>query len=90
MDAKEFEKLLGQIHTEVEQIENIDEKGIELLRDLNQHISELLARSEDKTIQTPRSTIQQLEESIEHFEVSHPTLTLLLSNFLNSLSSSGI
>lgn len=90
MDARELEKLLEQIHQEVEQGGEIDAKGIELLRDLNQHITDLLARAEGATIQPPHSTIQQFEQSIGHFEVSHPTLTVVLSNFLNTLSSSGI
>lgn len=90
MDAQELQKMLDEIHTAVDEGGSIDEKGLDLLRDLNQHIAELIARSEGRSIHPHPSTIQQLEQGVTHFEVTHPTLTLLLSNFLNTLSSSGI
>ena len=89
MDSKNIENLLQQLHTEIERTEHMDEKGKELLRELSSDIQELLERSDAPG--TPKlSLTQRLEESVDHFEVTHPTLTTMLSELLNSLSNAGI
>ncbi len=90
MDEKQLKEKLEELHAEIEHAGPIDEKGMELLRDLSAHINELLERSGGKPIEAQTSTIQHLENNIAHFEVSHPTITLALSNLLNTLSGSGI
>jgi hypothetical protein len=47
MNDQEIRKLLEQLHGEIDNIDTIDEKGRELLRDLGNDIDELLARSQD-------------------------------------------
>jgi hypothetical protein len=34
--------------------------------------------------------IQRLENAIDHFEITHPHLTMLISKIMDSLSSAGI
>jgi hypothetical protein len=88
MSDKKLTRLLEQLHTELASARVVDEKGRELLRLLNDDIQDLLERSED--IESDDSLLERLQESIDHFEVTHPTLTSALSSLLTSLSNAGI
>ena len=85
MTEKKLTNLLEQLHNELSSTEAVDEKGRELLRALNADIETLLERSE-----MDDSLLERLQESIEHFEVTHPTLSTALSQMLNSLNNAGI
>jgi len=87
MDNKDLEKLLEALHQELQQPTNLDDKGRDLLRGLDVDIRALLTRSDAIP---EASTMQRLQESVDHFEVTHPTLTALLSDLLTSLSNAGI
>ena len=90
MDNKELDDLLHKLHDEIEKTRSIDDKGSKLLRDLEGDIRTLLERSQGGAIQVHPSIQQRLELAVNHFEVSHPDLTTLISNLLDSLSSAGI
>ena len=90
MNDPELRKLLEQLHTEIEQTNTVDDHGRELLRDLNADIRELLDRSEHAPLRPRSATVQRLEESISHLEITHPTLTGMLSKLLATLSNAGI
>jgi hypothetical protein len=90
MDNIELRNLLHQLHDEIENTRTVDEKGSELLRDLKGDIRALLDRSEENLIQLHPSFVQRLEGSLTHFEVTHPSLTMLISKLLDSLSNAGI
>jgi hypothetical protein len=90
MDDKELRKLLNQLHDEINRTQTVDEKGSGLLRDLDDDIRALLDRSEENPMQLHPSFVQRLEGTLLHFEVSHPSLTTLISRLLDSLSSAGI
>jgi chaperonin cofactor prefoldin len=91
MDDQELRKLLEQLHTEIEHTQTIDNNGRQLLHHLEADINELLERPESGPLpQAHPSTIQQLEDSINYFELSHPTLTSQLSKLLSILSNAGI
>lgn len=90
MDEQKFRDLLEQLHGELEKTQSVDEKGRELLRDLDTHIRELLERSEVKPIQAQPNMAKQVEETIKHFEITHPTLTMALSELLTALNNAGI
>jgi hypothetical protein len=89
MEAKELQKLLEQLHAEIENTESIDDKGRELLRELGSDIRDLLARSEEGQLQQ-HSLLGRLEESISYLEVTHPTLTNTIARVMESLSNAGI
>jgi hypothetical protein len=90
MDDQELRNLLEQLHTQIEHTENVDAKGLQLLKDLNNDINELLARSENE-ITNPHPTItHSLEDSIDHLEVAYPELTQTLIKLLAILSNAGI
>ena len=90
MDDKELRKNLQQLHAEIKNTQAVDEKGSELLRDLEGDISALLERSEETPVQVHPSIIRRLEGALDHFEVTHPDLTMLISKLLDSLSTAGI
>jgi len=89
MTDKNLTTLLEQLHTELDSTEAVDEKGRELLRDLNADIQELLKRSEGEG-SDDNSLLERWQTTIDHFEVTHPTLTATLSQMLNALSNAGI
>lgn len=87
MSDENLRKLLEQLHQELEHTESVDEKGNELLRHLNADIRDLLERSE---VKTDDSMLERLQDTIDHFEVTHPTLTTMLSEMMTILSNAGI
>ena len=91
MNDDELRTLLEELHRKIETTGEVDEEGRELLNHLNSDIQNLLNRtSREKPLRgTPRE-ISRLEESVQHFEVTHPSLTAALSQLLNILNNAGI
>jgi len=87
MPDRKLRHHLEKLHDEIQRTDTVDETGQKLLRDIDGHIRELLARSEMES--RPDLTLG-LEDAIRHFEVTHPTLTLALSDLLSALSNAGI
>jgi hypothetical protein len=90
MDDKELDKLLHQLHDEIEKTHSIDGEGSELLLDLEGDIRKLLERSKVNPLLLHPSVVQRLERALSQFEVTHPDLTTLISNLLDSFSSAGL
>jgi hypothetical protein len=90
MDNKELRKLLDQLHDEISKTRAVDEKGSAMLVDLDKDIRALIERSEENLGQIHPSFVKNLEGSLEHFEVTHPALTTLISRLLDFLSNTGI
>jgi hypothetical protein len=90
MDDPELRKLLEQLHSEIEQTKTVDDKGKDLLRHLQRDIGVLLQRSESAETEAEGSFAGRLEDSIDHFEITHPTLTTILSKVLATLSNAGV
>ncbi len=90
MDDRDLRPLLEKLHTEIEHTDTIDQKGLELLRDLEGDIRKLLERTDRKAVQPAPSTVRRVEESIDYLEVTHPTLTSVLSQLLATLTNTGI
>jgi hypothetical protein len=90
MDEQELRKLIEQLHDEIKNTHALDKKGQELLAHLESDIRELLDRTEGKGEPVQPSTIQRLEEGLDHFEATHPDLAKLIFNLLESLSNAGI
>ena len=84
MNNLEIKKLLEKLHDEIETIEHVDETNLQLLRELERDIDELIDRSDDSTL------LERLREGIDRFEVSHPTLTAMLSEMSTILNNAGI
>jgi hypothetical protein len=90
MDDQELRKLIEQLHAEVQNTKSVDEKGQELLVHLESDIRKLLARTGEGTAAAHPSTLQRLQEGLDHFELTHPTLTIRISKLLEALSNVGI
>jgi len=87
MSNEKLRELLEQLHNELDQTESVDERGDELLRHLNSDIRNLLERSRPETRE---SMLERLQDTIDHFKVTHPTLTKTLSEMMTILSNAGI
>lgn len=90
MDKKELHDLLNQLHEEIKNTKEVDDKGVDLLRDLEADIAALLERSDDDPEPIQPTLFQNLEDSVTHFEVTHPTLTEQLAKISAILSGAGI
>ena len=90
MENEELRKLLQQLHDEIKKTQTVDEKGTELLTDLDGDIHALLERSEDNISPIQPSITQRLDAALLHFEVTHPSLTVMISKLLDTLSNAGI
>ncbi len=89
MEAKKSDDLLQQLHDTINSIDTVDEKGCELLEDLDKDIRLLLERSGEPTKVHP-SVFRRLYETIHYFEITHPDLTDLLAKVMSSLSNAGV
>ncbi|MCI0549369.1 MAG: DUF4404 family protein [Anaerolineae bacterium] len=90
MTDQDRRKLLQELQEQIEQTKPLDEKGRELLRRLDKEIHELLENPEDDLLEAPAALIKRMNENIEHFEQTHPTLTMALSQMMTVLSNAGI
>ena len=90
MEAQELRELIEKLHAEIQNTHIVDEKGQELLLHLESDIRGLLAQSGGRGTPVRISTIRRMEQGLDHFEVTHPTLTILLSKLLEALSNVGI
>ncbi len=91
MKDDELRQLLEELHQKIESTDSVDERGREMLSHLSMDIRSLLERTgaEEPRRDTSKE-VNSLEESIRHFEVTHPTLTATLSQMLNILNNAGI
>jgi hypothetical protein len=82
-------ELLERLHNELEQTDSVDEKGNEILRHVDADIRTLLERSDTK-VEADEPVLERLQSTIDHFETTHPSLTLTLSEMMTILSNAGI
>ena len=90
MENQELRDLLQQLHDEINKTRTVDDKSSQILRDLEVDIRTLLERSEGKPLQVHAPVVKRLEGAINHFEVTHPDLTAVISRLLESLSTAGL
>jgi hypothetical protein len=91
MNDDELRQLLEELHQKIERTDSVDETGRELLSHLSVDIRNLLERTgHEQPLQGSKGEVGRIEESVRHFEVSHPSLTAALSQLLNILNNAGI
>ena len=89
MTDQNLRELLEKLHQELEQTQNLDEEGNEMLRHLDTDIQQLLKRSGAK-VEADEPVLERLQDTIDHFEATHPRLTNVLSEMMNILNNAGI
>jgi hypothetical protein len=89
MSNQNLNELLEKIHRQLEQTDVTDEAGRERLRHLEADIRRLRERAGD-TAETDDPMLERFQDSIDHFETSHPELTMLISQMMTILSNAGI
>jgi hypothetical protein len=82
--------MLEQLDEEIQRTEFIDEEGRGILSRLQQDVRDLLARSGGISSGPGLSITERLRQGIGHFEMTHPTLTTLMEEVVNTLSGMGI
>ena len=90
MEDNELDRLLEQLRTEIAHAQSVDEKGRESLRQLDADIHRLLQGSVEQRRSPEPEMLAGWERAIEELELEHPTLTRLISQILDTLSSSGL
>ena len=91
MNDDELRKLLEELHRKIEATDSVDEKGRELLSHLSVDIRNLLERTgHGEQLRGSKWEVGRMEESVRHFEDTHPNLTIALSQLLNALNNAGI
>ena len=90
MENKNLHDLLNQLHEEIKNTQEVDEKGGELLRDLEADIAALLERSDENAEPVHPSIFKNMEDTVTHFEVTHPILTEQVEKISEILSGAGI
>ncbi|HEX5837583.1 MAG TPA: DUF4404 family protein [Anaerolineales bacterium] len=91
MNDDQLRQLLEELHRKIEDTDQVDEKGRELLSRLSVDIRNLLERTgHEERLRGNSWVIGRLDESVRHFEVTHPNLTAALSQLLNILNNAGI
>jgi predicted nucleic acid-binding Zn-ribbon protein len=89
VDHEQLRSDLRKLHAELQAIESPDEAEQKLVRQLASDIEELLARDGD-SIQPDRDSRQRLNEALAEVEASHPRVTLLMRQMVDSLAYLGI
>ena len=91
MEDDELRQLLEELHQKIETTNSVDDKGRELLSHLSVDIRNLLERTgHEEQLRGTKWEIGRLEESVRHFEMTHPNLTTALSQLLTALNNAGI
>lgn len=88
MTDKNLSELLEQLHDQLGKTQAVDEKGRELLRDLDTDIRKLLKDTGD--VQADEPMLERFQDAVNHFEDTHPMLTAALSHMMTILSNAGI
>lgn len=88
MTDKNLSDLLEKLHEELQHVESMDDKGRDLLRGIDVEIRALLDRSGESAQET--SLAKSLQSALDHFEITHPKLTMAFSEILTALNNAGI
>lgn len=89
MDHQQLRSDLQKLHHELGAIESLDEKDQQLLRQLEADIEVLLSK-DDANLQPDQDARERLSQAMAQVEASHPRVTLLMRQIVDSLAYLGI
>jgi Domain of unknown function (DUF4404) len=81
---------LKKLEAELQRTQPADETQRQHLDALHSDVRSLLAKPEPLTPEDHQSLGQRLRASLQHFETTHPALSALIEQVLNTLSAAGI
>jgi len=84
-----LKQLLQELEGELQQVDQLDPETTKMLANVAGEITQAIDQAEPHRVQES-GIVGQLQERIEAFEASHPTLTNLLSRLTDALSQWGI
>jgi seryl-tRNA synthetase len=90
MDDAELHEAVEKLHLELEQADDLDDESREQLQHLMSDIHTALEREAPANEEEDESLFEQLNESIQRYEASHPSITAALQHALDILSGAGI
>ena len=82
-------KLARELDKQLAERKSLAPKDRQILEDLRSDIQNLLDVS-DLSTERNADIVDKLRSATEHFEGSHPTLTVVMSQVINTLSNMGI
>lgn len=90
MKNNSLDELLVRLHSELEQTTDVDQEEQQMLEQLMADISGLLEQHDEGNEESSQLFTERLQEAINQFEISHPTLTWSMGQVLAVLSGAGI
>jgi hypothetical protein len=87
MDHEKLRSDLGKLHGELKSIKSLDKDEQKLLRELQSDIQGLLATD---NLQSDPDSQQRLSGALAQVESSHPRVTLLMRQMVDSLAYLGV
>lgn len=89
MDKQQLDKRLQELHSELSQINSVDENERQILQQLMTDIQEILEKKEYSQ-SYPSPFEERLKYAIELFGVSHPRITTMMGQIADMLARIGI
>lgn len=90
MDDRKFRQKLEELKDEIDKARNVDPKGQKLLQRTRKDIEDLMDQSKSKSPDSHKEKTSRLEETIAYLEVTHPQLTVMLTDLLDILGNAGV
>ena len=90
MDRQQLQQKLEQLHTELRQVESVDQGERRVLRQLSADIQELLDQGGEHAERKYDRLSERLRDGVKHLEASHPKVTLLMGQLIDTLERMGI
>ena len=90
MKKVELNESLSRVQAELKKIDRVDDSSRELLEKLDGDIHRVLGATGEVPREHQEALVETLRKSVDRFEASHPTLTLLMNRLTKALSDMGI
>ena len=87
-DGKQLKASLDKLRSEIEALKVSDRESKQRLETLVRDLEETLDKPGDT--EHHKDVVRQLDDTIMHFEVSHPTVTAIMNDIMVKLSNMGI
>lgn len=90
MNKQELHDRLEQLHAELQQFDAVNETDRELLLKLSNDIRGLLEERSSAGASQYRRLSERLRESVALLEASHPRITMIMGQVIDTLAKMGI